>query len=68
MRRGISPAKAKQENQDAEFYNKKEYPMKVMLRSFQITTKEAWEAHDVVPGTIVVNSFTVSVLFSSGAN
>ncbi|XP_071704257.1 uncharacterized protein [Rutidosis leptorrhynchoides] len=63
----------RQENMRKE-YQRNEMEKKVgtsiqkpQTRAFQITTEEAKEFHDVVSGTLIVNSMPAHVLFDSGA-
>ncbi|KAI3678050.1 hypothetical protein L6452_37329 [Arctium lappa] len=42
-------------------------PSRAPSRAFRITTEEAKETTDVVPGTFLVNSLSARVLFDSGA-
>ncbi|KAI3788522.1 hypothetical protein L2E82_01291 [Cichorium intybus] len=48
--------------------NKKTEPAKMKGRAFQMTLDEAKEDHDVVAGTLIVNSQPAYVLFDSGAH
>ncbi|KAI3709136.1 hypothetical protein L2E82_38895 [Cichorium intybus] len=47
---------------------KKTEPQKVKSRAFQLTREEVKETHDVVSGTLLVNSLPAYVLFDSGAS